>query len=637
MTRSGPSTTKRILLRPQNPFDLIRLLARSQSDPRKAIAELVQNSLDAGAKRVEMEWFNERGRRALRIWDDGEGVFPEATREEALRRIAKTIGHSHKRDLSPLERREQMVQGQYGIGLIGFWSVGEVLEMKSRVGGGRALVLRLREERASGEILASRSRKLDDEATYTEVTIRGVHEGAVSKVRPPRLQAFLANELRGQLLERGAVVRIRDRVARGRARKEFFVEPRPYLGQRIPELSDLEVPGFENARIELYLVSPDEGRAGTVSLSCGGTIVLDDIAEIDGIDAPRAPWCEGRLEGVIDFPELYVAPGARRGFAHDEPVAAFLEALVGLEGELIERLEEELRRRAARRQVSVAREIRRAFRSVARLLPEYDLFPVRAEPRAEGDASSTGVGDAPEGVRSTPHPSRSLPEAGPVSAPRQRVPDSEEGHLFPAGPLALLELRPRSLSVPLRATRSVRARPLDEDGRPVEAAVEIVWRLEGPGVLESDGQRARYRAPDSDELDPAPGELPAARIHAEATQGESYGASSSIPVKLIEPDESDLSASGIPEPSAVSAPGEPWRSRLIDQRWEFNSAHRDYLAASESERQRLRYLIHLFAKEVVLRNFGRPGDATSLERMVEVLTYLDRRAGRSSPGTAVPK
>ena len=41
-----------LVLRPADPFDLIRWLARSQSDPRKAVAELVQNSIDARARHV---------------------------------------------------------------------------------------------------------------------------------------------------------------------------------------------------------------------------------------------------------------------------------------------------------------------------------------------------------------------------------------------------------------------------------------------------------------------------------------------------------------------------------------------------------------------------------------------------------
>jgi hypothetical protein len=37
------------MLKARDPFELIRWLAYSQPDPRKALAELVQNSLDAQA------------------------------------------------------------------------------------------------------------------------------------------------------------------------------------------------------------------------------------------------------------------------------------------------------------------------------------------------------------------------------------------------------------------------------------------------------------------------------------------------------------------------------------------------------------------------------------------------------------
>jgi hypothetical protein len=85
----------------------------------------------------------------------------------------------------------------------------------------------------------------------------------------------------------------------------------------------------------------------------------------------------------------------------------------------------------------------------------------------------------------------------------------------------------------------------------------------------------------------------------------------------------DARTTGIPDPHPVSAPGEAWRSRIREGRWEYNESHRDYLAVCGVEARRLRYLIHLFAKEIVLRNFGTPGTGDVLERMVEVLTSLD--------------
>jgi Histidine kinase-, DNA gyrase B-, and HSP90-like ATPase len=122
-------------LRVHDPFELVRWLAISQPDPRKALAELVQNSLDAGARAIRVVRRREKGRACLLIWDDGEGVIPELDRPEALRYIATHIGHSRKRALTLQQRLELLTQGQYGIGLLGFWSLGEVLEMRTSVPG----------------------------------------------------------------------------------------------------------------------------------------------------------------------------------------------------------------------------------------------------------------------------------------------------------------------------------------------------------------------------------------------------------------------------------------------------------------------------------------------------------------------
>ena len=81
-------------LKPADPFELIRWLARSQPDPRKALAELVQNSIDARARDIRITRLRERGATTLRILDNGEGVIPEMPRAEALRYIATHVGHS---------------------------------------------------------------------------------------------------------------------------------------------------------------------------------------------------------------------------------------------------------------------------------------------------------------------------------------------------------------------------------------------------------------------------------------------------------------------------------------------------------------------------------------------------------------
>jgi hypothetical protein len=99
-SRRPPAGRSRHVLRGKlkvhDPFELVRWLALSQPDPRKALAELVQNSLDAGAHRVRVTRVRRRGVPCLEILDDGEGVIRELGRPEALRYIATHIGHSRR-------------------------------------------------------------------------------------------------------------------------------------------------------------------------------------------------------------------------------------------------------------------------------------------------------------------------------------------------------------------------------------------------------------------------------------------------------------------------------------------------------------------------------------------------------------
>ena len=185
-----------LVLRPADPFDLIRWLARSQSDPRKAVAELVQNSLDAHARHVTVERRRLRGGPALVVRDDGEGVLPSLAREEALRFIATNIGSSQKRHLSAEERRKLVVTGQYGVGLLGFWSIGHRMEIRSRVGGSAVHVLRLVED-APRVALDELPAEIGAPATFTEIVVTELHDTASRALSGRRLAEYLAAELRG--------------------------------------------------------------------------------------------------------------------------------------------------------------------------------------------------------------------------------------------------------------------------------------------------------------------------------------------------------------------------------------------------------------------------------------------------------
>ncbi len=627
MAAKHVKSKRRVPLKPAKPFDLIRLIARSQHDARKAVCELVQNSLDAQASSVEITWYNDAGVRALRVTDNGTGIFPELPREAALDKIAKTIGHSYKRSLTPEQRRELMALGKYGIGLLGFWSVGQLMEIRSRVGGGDAWVLTLREDDSHADLGKAPPRKLVEADTYTQITIRGVHEGAERQLRPARLHGYLASELRGQLLRRPVQLSIQDRIARGVARKLYAVEPRRFRGKALTDLTELAVPGFSAASVELYLHAQEEETPGRVSLACGGTTIADDLATVDGPELLRSPWDTGRLEGEIDFPDFNVAPGTRRGFQRDQAALAFLDALSSLERELIGRLEADEKRRDEERQQNIASQIRKAFVPVVAALPEYDIFDVRgAAAAAARDLENDKRGAAKEGSALAEGADEARAGENGAALEEQQEDDAvadgdEAAQLFPPGPLATVQVTPPKSVVPPGARKRLNARALDRDGRGARGEIAWSWRLDGPGKLEPRGAVAYYTAGDSDGV---------AHIEATAREG-ALRATGNAEIRISEALRGQEKASGIPEPHPIHAPLESWRSRIVGARWEFNTGHRDYVAVQDDSARRFRYLVHLFAKELVLRNFGAAQDAPLLERMVEVLTRLGSMKGEGMP------
>ncbi len=618
--------TKRLRLKPANPFDLIRLLAHSQSDPRKALAELVQNALDANARHITITRMRRRGEAALSILDDGDGVFPGLERPLALERLATNIGHSFKRDLSPAERQRQMLLGKYGIGLLGFWAVGVEFEMRTRVAGSAVWALHLRRDQPSAEVRrVPQSRLSLGEDTWTEVVIRGVHPGSSRQLTGRRLGEYLGSELRGQLLSRPVKLRILDRLARDSAVKDFLVVPQRFHGRRIEELERVAVSGFSDAVLELYIVEEDGQDPGRVSLACGGTAVCDDLGSIHGYGLDPELWSGGRLEGIVEFPELQVAPSTRREFVPGPSADALFASLRSVEPQLAEFLEKVRARRRAEEDESLARELRRIFRPLTRNLPQYDFFDITGdaggssgEGREDGEKLGrrepdiNGV-DSPDGGTAVSDANPATveidPEDGAVDDPQ---PTAE---LLPVGPLEGVRITPRKSRLLPGASRQFVARAVDATGRTVTDGVSYTWELlSGDGRIESEAGRALFRSSDT---------LGSARLGLCARQGERT-AHAEADIDIVEKLRGESPEAGIPDPKrAFDAEGD-WRSRMRGRLWEYNAAHPDYRTVADEPRARLRYLSHLFAKEIVLRNYGEPTDERLLERMVEVLTHIGR-------------
>src|SRR4030088_2844212 len=110
-------------------WNAITIIALSQSNPLKAIAELVENSIAAKAPTVTITRGREHGRHFLAIRDDGEGVPRDSEGRPDFRYVATHICDSVKRRLKA--NGSAGLQGEFGIGLLSFWTVGEELTMTS--------------------------------------------------------------------------------------------------------------------------------------------------------------------------------------------------------------------------------------------------------------------------------------------------------------------------------------------------------------------------------------------------------------------------------------------------------------------------------------------------------------------------
>ncbi|MCC7140757.1 MAG: ATP-binding protein [Candidatus Eisenbacteria bacterium] len=619
----------------------------------------MQNSLDAGASNVRVIRLRERGVTCLRIVDNGEGVIPELDRPAALRHIATHIGHSRKRDLSPEQRLSLMTQGQYGIGLLGFWSLGQRLEIRSFVPGQRPHHLILQRDRADFLIEPIRTRLLLDERR-TEVVVLGLHREAVSALIGRRAADYLASELRGQLLSRDVEVLVEDKISRGRAPKFLPVRPPRFLGERLEGIGPVEVPEHQPVRFEIYLAG-DGGAEHPLSVYGAGTLVAESFAELAHLGLARAPWTDARLTGLVDFPGFRVSPGSRRGVVADAAAGAFVRALERVQPLLESILDGFERRRAEELDKTIVRDLQRAFRDFYRQRPRYEMLPVQSEsgrgsedehaPAPVGVSSGANrAGDVEPGADEPPVGAEPAPATGPTvtDGAADEFPDpasTREPQLFPPGPLRKLRISPNPIRLEPGAWRRLRAHALDASGRPIDTPVEFAWCIHGQAGGFGLPHRTEAERSTEEQLLVEVGSEGSSTVVFHATDTATTGqieviaqsgadeAAESVTIEIAERTSGQSAGEGIPEPVLLHEPAGHWRSRMIDGRWEVNAAHREYRAIADQPALKLRYFALLFAKEIVLRSSQDPRLEAPLEQMIEVAAFADRNLSKRRGGT----
>ncbi len=584
-------------LRIGDDWNAITIIALSQSNPLKAVAEFVENSIDAGARQITITRGRERGEHYLMVSDDGQGIPKDDQGIPDFRYVGTHICDSIKRRLKA--NGAEGIQGEFGIGLLSFWTVGQELTLISAGADGKAYQMRMAKNDPGYTVSA---RRILFPGGGTELKVKPLLPG-IRQFSGEKIQWYLASELRDRIRHSGVHVKVVDR----QARKSYEVQPREFGGRLIRELPVPRSP-LGDIYLELYLDEP-KGQAG-VGLYRAGTRVLESLTELEEFQHP--PWTEGCLQGIVDAPFLNLTPGTRTGIVRDHAYAEFCSALEPAAETVNALVEEQRKAEEERASRQTLRTIQRAFREALLSLPpeEYDWFDIRAH---DTDGRLRPKADM-AGVETT----GATTDDGEDSQLEER----QKAFFEYAGPLFSVRIAPSSCVLPVGKSRSLRAVARDRSRHQVEHDLTFTWDIvEGDGALASDdGEIVEFTAPAEPGL---------TRLRVVATQGPvtcEAAALLTVTDSLV-PDTKKPSShkQGLPGYTFKRTPGELWRSRFDAEQnvIVINNGHRDFVFAARTRALKLRYIARLFAKELVCRNFPGYSPGELLERMIELQLYTE--------------
>ncbi|HEY2146686.1 MAG TPA: ATP-binding protein, partial [Pirellulales bacterium] len=569
-------STRRGTLRIGDQWNAINIIARSQTHPLKAVCELVENAIDAKAGQIQIMRRRHSGQVYLEIADDGMGIGVNADGEPDFARIATHVCDSMKRHLANGDRRG--IHGEFGIGLLSFWSLGQSLRMISAGTQGALMEMELQAGKKDYVIRPVRGQLA---VGGTRVVVGPLADASRKLVTGERLVRYLAAELRDRIRASGVNIQVIDRLLH----KQLLVRPQEFVGERLP-CDEFVSTAHGSLRVELYLRDRADGPSDGVAVCKDGTRVLRSLAELEIFQ--RQPWNEGTLEGVLDYPAFELAPGTRSGIVPDDRLNAFVAAVERIESAVVQLIESRQQARAERASQQILRQLRKAFATALRELPpsEYLFFDLpkpqdAAETNGRGDQEA---GDEPSGM---PLPVKSTSAS---ETPTGEAAVSEE-QLFPfePGPLASVIILPKHPRARPGGECSLRAAAFDEHGRRAAGEVLFTWRIvDGDGTIDAAAETCRASSSTAGLV----------VVAVEATQGSTVAAAQAT-VKFVaaRTEADDDSPKGLPSYRISAEHGKPWRSRYDDKKNEIviNSAHRDFAASRATLAKHRRYIGKLYA------------------------------------------
>lgn len=567
-------------------WNAITILAHSQTHPLKAVCELTENAIDAGALNVEFQRFRKGGETWMQITDDGGGVVLNDEGLPNFRYIATHICDSMKRKLDDMERKN--VHGEYGIGLLSFWTLGRELRMVSpdRHGNFHEMYLK-RGEKTYSVTALGKIAGLDG----ARILVGPMLDSTRQVVTGEKIQKFLSAELRDRIRATGANITILDRVAR----KELVVAPKEFEGDRIRLPETIATP-MGDVTLELYLTPPMGDGGAEVSLCKDGTRVLNHIGEL--LHFEDEPWNDARLRGRIDCPFLKLAPGTRQGVVPDKRLDHFVDAVKSIAEDLTKVLAQRNQAETEEASRRIQLKVHQALKSAIKELPDQDylFFDLPGRSRSK---SKLGTARKP-----------SVSKAASDDSNRRILP-------FEPGPLKSISITPQSARKSPGEACMLKARAIDDDAFPILQDVQFEWKIiEGDGQLMPEGNRCQINSN-------ARGVV---TIEATARQGK-RSATEKVQIRYIESGPSTTSnrRKGLPTYQLAPQLNSQQRShydKYLNQ-IVINSAHQDFVDSNTSSAKHRRYIGKLYAKEVVLLNFPDAPPAVVAERLIELMVRTE--------------
>ncbi len=587
-------------LKISNNWNAISIIALSQSNPLKAIAEFVENSIDANATEVTLVRGKKKGEYYLKVIDNGDGI-------DDFTYVATHIADSIKRKL----KKEGMsgIQGEFGIGLLSFWTVGEELVLTST--GSEGITRRMKMVKNNPGYSVTEEKNLVS-SRGTELYIRPILAG-VRQLTGEKIQNYLASELRERINKRNILIKIIDKTAR----KELVVEPHKFSGRLLHHLPRVRSPLGEIYH-ELYLtdVSPDN----RIGLYKQGTRVVPSISSIDQFS--KEPWTSGYITGLIDASFLQLTPGTREGIIYDDAFESFVSSLKPLSDALMEIIQEQKKAEEEKASRKILHRISRAIREALFYLPDEEYGWLAVSRR--GEKAKSGK------MTEEPRDSVAMEDNGvsPVFVMEQtdEAGENKQKEFFEIpGALFKAVISPAKTVLPVGDTKRFSVTARDKKGVVLDAGFSTAWEIvDGEGHIDDPSKNfIQYTAPE---------EPCVTTLGCIVTQGETELLCEALVTVTAEleddaggPSADGRTKRGLPGYTYRKAPGELWRSYYDEDRYiiVINNGHADFLYASKHKSRKLKYIAKLFSKELVLANFPEADRGQILERMIELQLYIE--------------